>query len=37
MPNTTRWYEIVGNFAPHFTRICFLDILEIVIEILVLV
>jgi hypothetical protein len=25
MPNTTRWYEIAGNFSPHFTRICFLD------------
>jgi hypothetical protein len=21
MPNTTRWYEIAGNFSPHFTRI----------------
>jgi hypothetical protein len=20
MPNTTRWYEIAGNFSPHFTR-----------------
>jgi hypothetical protein len=25
MPNTTRWYEIAGNFSPHFNRICFLD------------
>jgi hypothetical protein len=25
MPNTTRWYEIAGNFSPHFTRICLLD------------
>jgi hypothetical protein len=25
MPNTTRWYEIAGNFSPYFTRICFLD------------
>jgi hypothetical protein len=25
MPNTTRWYEIAGNFSPHLTRICFLD------------
>jgi hypothetical protein len=25
MPNTTRWYEIGGNFSPHLTRICFLD------------
>jgi hypothetical protein len=26
MPNTTRWYEIARNFSPHFTRICFLEI-----------
>jgi hypothetical protein len=32
MPNTTRWYEIAENFSPHFTRICFLDNLEIVVE-----
>jgi hypothetical protein len=40
MPNTTRWYEIAGNFSPHFTRICFLDnfhlfvrsLVEIVVE-----
>jgi hypothetical protein len=40
MPNTTRWYEIAGNFSPHFTRISFLDnfhsslrsLMEIVVE-----
>jgi hypothetical protein len=28
MPNSTRWYEITGNFAPHFTRICFLSLFD---------
>jgi hypothetical protein len=28
MPNTTRWYDIAGNFSPHFTRICFLRLYD---------